>query len=108
MTMDSKSPICDFCSGPDPAFEYACTDFVPMQSFDPVKGTTEWLSEGAWLACAACAPLVDAEDWPQLWTCLATRLGEPVRGNPRSFVITQMWRGFAKRRGPKQPLGVTP
>ena len=45
--------ICDFCSGPDPAWRYPATSFADMFGSRSVED---------WLACEACHALIAAGD----------------------------------------------
>lgn len=53
--------VCDFCWNPSPVTAYQCPDFMWAK-----QSPLPQVSEGAWAACAACADLIDREDWHSL------------------------------------------
>jgi hypothetical protein len=55
--------VCDFCSRPDPVWEFPCADFVEP----PLPGIEIGnLSVGAWGACQRCSMLIRAGKWERL------------------------------------------
>jgi hypothetical protein len=58
--------VCDFCGLADPGYSYPARDFV-MATLVTSKGPVDHhQSEGDWLACAACADLIEHDDYEGL------------------------------------------
>lgn len=65
----NQTPICDFCSCPEPAVASEADDF------ELIRGVAG--SKGKWCACAECAKLVEDYRWEEL----ADRcIGSPYAG----------------------------
>ncbi len=62
--------LCDFCSRPDPRWEYPAGDFIAYQV---CRVTGE--SVGNWAACEGCHRLIEAEDRDGLARRSLERLG---------------------------------
>lgn len=63
--------ICDFCSSPDPTWDYPATSFelfgLPLRS------------EGNWLVCETCHDLIESDRRAEL---LALTIGSFIASNP--------------------------
>lgn len=93
-------PICDFCSSLQPSVEYPCPDFTLPEN-------PTYRSEGAWLACAECAVLVDDGRWETLWTRYCKLRGiQPgsAASRPIRLKAFATWSRFAELRGPRREL----
>jgi hypothetical protein len=71
--------ICDFCSDAKPERVYKSPDFT-MDESHPEIGVPGMRSKGAWIACLACAALIDKEDWDGLVLRAVSRLGPKYDG----------------------------
>lgn len=99
----NKPPICDFCSEPNPRWQYPASDFIMH-----VPGPDDYGSEGAWAACDACHDLIEAGDGDGLAKRSADKFARNTPGMPRSFLLSrirELHEGFwSRRKGPAQPL----
>ena len=66
--------LCDFCSKPDPEWDYECPDFIV--STEPRKSPRDTLfvevSRNDWAACEACASFIEQKQWNNLHMRCAT------------------------------------
>src|SRR5712691_10119589 len=65
-----NTPMCDFCTSPDPAWRYPARDIelgtlVGFADESPVF-SEQRVSAGDWAACEECGDLIEARDWPGL------------------------------------------
>lgn len=77
--------ICDFCSRPDPTWEFPCKDFCVEH--------LKLESTGGWAACDECANLVCNRRWEELARrsmklCPAALLLIAVAGEAEALCIT--------------------
>ena len=78
---ESGAEVCDFCTGPDPTWEYPCQDF---------QSSPFATSLGSWAACEACALLIEAGDWDELRDRAlagAPKIPSIAPDDPRSLTI---------------------
>jgi hypothetical protein len=80
----NETPICDFCSTPNPERTFDCPDF-PM---DKSPGYPELRSKGAWQACSVCGTLIDQENWNGLLLRAVNKLGEKYDGIMPRRILT--------------------
>lgn len=68
--------ICDFCSSPDPQWDYPCRDFVQNEIIElpHQRFSIEAHSDGEWAACPACHALIERGDRVRLAKRSAKRL----------------------------------
>jgi hypothetical protein len=75
----AEVPCCDFCGSREPAWDYSASDFVIDDGGKPLPPAR---SEGAWLACDACAACIEKSDW--------AGLAERGLLNPLAAVVVEM------------------
>lgn len=92
--------VCDFCSAPDPSWEYpAATSEMPLG-----VGT----SLGAWCACDNCRELIEADDREGLISRAVGRYpmpDEPMMRQAIEMVQQVFWQA---RRGEVKPVQPNP
>lgn len=109
-----NQPVCDFCLGPDPSWEYPA---APM----PIKGAPAWgQTDDEWAACDECSRLIDQssigalvercvhrhrELWPD---GMPSADGSEVRHPPLPIARRKFRENFLRfldaRRGPRRPV----
>lgn len=57
VVMETPTPVCDFCFDARTRWEYPCWTFTLDTTPLPFG------SQGNWLACEACARMIDADDY---------------------------------------------
>jgi hypothetical protein len=107
----SQLPVCDFCSRPDPVWDFPCADHEQPRL--PGFERLGQISVGAWGACERCAFLIKTERWERL----ARRAFESqarehpeLRGHEREMLalIRALHRRFAANRtGPPERVEAT-
>jgi len=94
----SVPPECDFCSAPNPAWEYPCP---PIRHPD----VPFFQMSGEWAACDDCVPFIEAGDYDGLFArnlgLVRARMGVDDLDTPSS--LPEVWAMFAAKRGAKQP-----
>jgi hypothetical protein len=94
--------LCDFCSSPDPTWEYPARSFVAYTA-GPVTGE----SVGSWAACEACHRLIEANDRVGLVARAMSRvreLGPEAARALRGCLHDLQARFFAHRVGPARRI----
>lgn len=107
--MDAKQPVCDFCLGPDPRWQYPAAP-MPIQGHPLIDE-----SDDEWCACDECKLLIEAHNLEGLLErCLELHMAMEIpadyRKPPRSVVRRTLRENLLRfmdaRRGPPEPFRV--
>jgi len=95
--------ICDFCSGPDPIWEY------PAQSFSLTINNMAHASDGNWAVCQKCHVLILEKKWDGIVERAMDNFYARHPGLPRFSVEMPPWRKWimaflANQTGPPRKL----
>jgi hypothetical protein len=106
MTSAITTPICDFCSDPNPIWNYPCATY----ELD-LHGVRTEVQEG-WLACESCARHIEEGQWALLARrglltptakLLADLMGQKQALNA-VFDLHRGFRNYRKAKEPRQPV----
>ena len=78
----SESPVCDFCSDPDPRYLEDARTFTATE----IEGELYTRSTGAWAACAVCHRFVQSRDWKALEKRAVNQLQRKHPSIPRETI----------------------
>lgn len=94
-------PVCDFCLGRDPIWDYPADDVVVVDMDHKGVNTTEYY--GVWCACEPCAALIEAKDEKGLAERAAAGNGafHPNGVKVFGFLVHQFMKA---RTGPRTPF----
>jgi hypothetical protein len=83
----SDSPVCDFCSSPEPRYLEDCETFEAWAMGHPsLPPALIGRSEGAWSACMPCHEMIQARKWAALQRRAVDALCRKWPEMPRSRV----------------------
>jgi hypothetical protein len=75
----SETPVCDFCSDPNPVRVFQASDFIMDKSTATLPALG---SRGGWTACEACGGFIDARNWERLRLRATDALSRKYQGIP--------------------------
>ena len=68
--------LCDFCSDPNPIWDYDCPDFIVGTERQTSRNDTLYVevSRSNWAACEVCGRLIEDKQWDNLHMRAATKI----------------------------------